>query len=179
MSLNNKTAENSIFRKRQSITMAGNAAIHDPKLSLKAKRLYTLIMSSCRDSNQGFSDGALPGERTRLQQRQGQTEKPRLLKVHFIPSGENNRWCVEYELLDVADPADGVHTYYYNLAGEVTATNLTRKAQRDNAEPAPEQQADSCPPQNVGDNIILPSNTKNNTQDNHAHSAREQRRDSG
>ena len=62
------------------------------------------------------------------------------------PSGENNRWCVECELLDVADPADGAHTLYYNLAGKVTTNNLTRKARRDNDEPAPEQQADSRTP---------------------------------
>ena len=44
-SLNNKTAENGTFRKRQGFTMASNAAIRDRKLSLKAKGLYTFIMS--------------------------------------------------------------------------------------------------------------------------------------
>lgn len=197
MSQNNKSAENGTFRKRHSFTMASNAAIRDRKLSLKAKGLYTFIMSyvtmpgltltkrflaiRCQEKDRAFNSAW------------DELKSNGFLKVHFTPSGENNRWCVEYELLDVADPADGVHTYYYNLAGEVTATNLTRKAQRDNAEPLLEQQADSRTPQNVGDaprtlhyrtngnrtygernnanggnNIILTSNTKNNTQDNHS-----------
>ena len=197
MSQNNKSAENGTFRKRKSFTMASNAAIRDRKLSLKAKGLYTFIMSyatmpgltltkrflaiRCQEKDRAFNSAW------------DELKTHGFLKVYFTPSGENNRWCVEYELLDVANPADGVHTYYYNLAGEVTATNLTRKAQRDNAEPAPEQQADSHTPQNVGDaprtlhyrtngnrtygertngnggnNIILPCNTKNNTQDNHS-----------
>lgn len=39
MSLNNKTAEHGTFRKRQGFTMASNAAIRDPELSLNAKGL--------------------------------------------------------------------------------------------------------------------------------------------
>ena len=39
------SAQNGSFRKRQSFTMASNAAIQDKGLSLKAKGLYTLIMS--------------------------------------------------------------------------------------------------------------------------------------
>lgn len=197
MSLNNKTAENGTFRKRQGFTMASNAAIRDPKLSLKAKGLYTLIMSYITLLTLTLTKAFLMAhclEKERAFNSAWNELKNRgYLKVHFTPSGENNRWCVEYELLDVADPADGVHTYYYNLEGEVTATNLTRTAQRDNIEPPPEQQADSRTPQNVGDaprtlhyrtngnrmygertngnggnNIILPYNTKNNTQDNHS-----------
>ena len=197
MSLNNKTAENGTFRKRQGFTMASNAAIRDPKLSLKAKGLYTLIMSYITLLTLTLTKAFLMAhclEKERAFNSAWNELKNRgYLKVHFTPSGENNRWCAEYELLDVADPADGIHTYYYNLAGEVTATNLTRKAQRDNIEPPPEQQADSRTPQNVGDaprtlhyrtngnrmygertngnggnNIILPYNTKNNTQDNHS-----------
>ena len=197
MSLNNKTAENGTFRKRQGFTMASNAAIRDRKLSLKAKGLYTLIMSYATMPGLTLTKSFLAThclEKERAFNSAWDELKTRgFLKVYFTPSGENNRWCVEYELLDVADPADGVHTYYYNLAGEVTATNLTRKAQRDNAEPAPEQQEDSRTPQNVGDaprtlhyrtngnrtygertngnggnNIILPCKTKNNTQDNHS-----------
>ena len=197
MSLNNKTAENGTFRKRQGFTMASNAAIRDPKLSLKAKGLYTLIMSYITlltlTLTKAFLMKCCPEKEHAFNSAWDELKKCGYLKVHFTPSGENNRWCVEYELLDMADPADGVHTYYYNLAGEVTATNLTRKARRDNAEPAPEQQADSRTPKNVGDvprtpnhrtngnrtygertngnggnNIILPCNTKNNTQDNHS-----------
>lgn len=155
MSLNNKTAENGTFRKRQGFTMASNAAIRDPKLSLKAKGLYTLIMSYITLLTLTLTKAFLMAhclEKERAFNSAWNELKNRgYLKVHFTPSGENNRWCAEYELLDVADPADGIHTYYYNLAGEVTATNLTRKAQRDNIEPPPEQQADSRTPQNVGD----------------------------
>ena len=177
--------------------MASNAAIRDRKLSLKAKGLYTFIMSYATMpgltlTKSFLATHCLEKERA-FNSAWDELKTHGFLKVYFTPSGENNRWCVEYELLDVADPADGVHTYYYNLAGEVTATNLTRKAQRDNAEPAPEQQADSRTPQNVGDaprtlhyrtngnrtygertngnggnNIILPCKTKNNTQDNHS-----------
>ena len=202
MSMNNKTAENGTFRKRQGFTMASNAAIRDPKLSLKAKGLYTLIMSYITMPDLTLTKSFLathcPEKERAFNSAWDELKNRGYLKVHFPPSGENNRWCVEYELLDVADPADGVHTYYYNLAGDVTATNLTRKAQRDNAELASEQQAESRTPQNVGDapripyyrtngnrtndnhtygehtngnggdNIILPSNTKNNTQDNHS-----------
>lgn len=155
MSLNNKTTENGTFRKRQGFTMASNAAIRDRKLSLKAKGLYTFIMSYATMpgltlTKSFLATHCLEKERA-FNSAWDELKTHGFLKVYFTPSGENNRWCVEYELLDVADPADGVHTYYYNLAGEVTATNLTRKAQRDNAEPAPEQQADSRTPQNVGD----------------------------
>lgn len=197
MSLNNKTAENGTFRKRQSFTMASNAAIRDRNLSLKAKGLYTFIMSYVTMPGLTLTKSFLATyclEKDRaFNSAWDELKTHGFLKVHFTPSGENNRWRVEYELLDVADPADGVHTYYYNLAGEVTATNLTRKAQRDNAEPLLKQQADSRTPQNVGNaprtlhyrtngnrtygdrnnanggnNIILTSNTKNNTQDNHS-----------
>ena len=155
MSLNNKTAENGTFRKRQGFTMASNAAIRDRKLSLKARGLYTFIMSYATMpgltlTKSFLATHCLEKERA-FNSAWDELKTHGFLKVYFTPSGENNRWCVEYELLDVADPADGVHTYYYNLAGEVTATNLTRKAQRDNAEPAPEQQEDSRTPQNVGD----------------------------
>lgn len=155
MSLNNKTAENGTFRKRQGFTMASNAAIRDRKLSLKAKGLYTFIMSYATMpgltlTKSFLATHCLEKERA-FNSAWDELKTHGFLKVYFTPSGENNRWCVEYELLDVADPADGVHTYYYNLAREVTAANLTRKAQRDNAESAPEQQADSRTPQNVGD----------------------------
>lgn len=195
MSPNNKSAENGTFRKRQGFTMASNAAIRDRGLSLKAKGLYTLIMSYATKpdlilTKSFLAKHCLEKERA-FNSAWDELKNHGFLKVYFTPSGESNRWRVEYDLLDVADPADGVHTYYYNLAGEVTATNITRKAQRDNVESAPEQQTDSRIPQNVGDalrtphyrtsdhrmygertngnggyNIIPSSNTKYNTQEN-------------
>lgn len=202
MTHENQTTANGSFRKRQSFTMASNAAIRDQTLSLKAKGLYTLIMSYITMPDFTLTKGFLSAhclEKERaFNSAWDELKSHGFLKVHFTPSGLQSRWCVEYELLDVANTAAGVHTYYYNLAGEVTETNLTRKARRDSNESVAEKQEDSRTLQNVqdgprtlhyrtngkrmygertngngGNNIILPYNTKNNTMDNHSFIQRE------
>ena len=120
MSLNNKTAENGTFRKRQGFTMASNAAIRDRELSLKAKGLYTLIMSYATMpgltlTKSFLATHCLEKERA-FNSAWDELKTHGFLKVYFTPSGANNRWCVEYELLDEADPAHGDHTARHNEA---------------------------------------------------------------
>ena len=125
------SAQNGSFRKRQSFTMASNAAIRDKGLSLKAKGLYTLIMSYITMPDFTLTkvfllEQCMEGERA-FNSAWDELKNRGFLKVHFTPTGENGGWCAEYELLDVASMEDGIHTYYYNRKGKITKTNLTRK----------------------------------------------------
>ena len=187
-------AQNGSFRNRQSFTMASNAAIRDKELSLKAKGLYTLIMSYITMPDFTLTKvfllkHCMEGERA-FNSAWDELKHHGFLKVHFIPAGENGGWCAEYELLDVASMEEGIHTYYYNRKGEITKTNLTRKNLKQTVEDSGVQQTERNPQnvgngdrtiqnrsngkrtyaersnENVGNNIILPDNTDFNTSDN-------------
>lgn len=194
----NSNIENGSFRKRQSFTMASNSAIRDKNMSLKAKGLYTLIMSYIT-----LPDLSLTKDFLRKHCKEGkkafeaawaELKEKGYLKIYMQPSSDRGRWCVQYDLLDEADLADGVHTYYRNLAGEITDTNITKKEKRIPVlfhEPTVQPSAlypteDACDQRTPhygiyakgayakgcnakrGNNIILPYNTSNNTMDNHS-----------
>lgn len=191
MTTDKTSCENGSFRKHQSFTMASNAAIRDNKLSLKAKGLYTLITSYITMPDFTLTKDFLKNHCTEKERAFNsawdELKQRGFLKMHFTPSGQGCHWRVEYELLDVATIADGVHTYYYNSEGEVTETNVSRKERRE-AATTPVSQSSPHTPQNVGNgdrtlhyrtngehtygqrsngnvgyNIILPYKTKNNT----------------
>ena len=146
------SAQNGSFRKRQSFTMASNAAIRDKGLSLKAKGLYTLIMSYITMPDFTLTKVFLlkhctEGERA-FNSAWDELKNRGFLKVHFIPTGENGGWRAEYELMDEASMDEGTHTYYHNRKGEITKTNLTRK--KPNREENAGKQIPERNPQNVG-----------------------------
>ena len=102
------------------------------------------------------------------------------LKVYMRPSVHGRDWCVQYDLLPDADIADGVHTYYYNREGMLTATNISKKEYRNSATQVDHPPCDRTPQNGIyghgqcdtgnndkgGNKIILDNNINYNTNSN-------------
>lgn len=162
-----KRTANGCFRMKRGFTIASNAAIRDMTLSLKAKGLYILIRSfiTLIEADPSFVltktfliAHCLEKERA-FNSAWDELKSRGYLKVYINPKGENNSWFVEYDLLDEADLDGGVHTYYFNQAGELTNTNLTRLENRKEKEAAVSQVMTHTPqnvPNGSNEQKILP-----------------------
>ncbi len=118
------------FRSKKGFTVVQNEITRDRNISLKAKGLYLVIQANI----------TMPDKRWRKEEFQAMTcegkkafdsawnelKEAGYLKVHMYAKGK--MWMVEYELLD--EPTAGAHTFYYNLKGELTRTNIERAISR-------------------------------------------------
>lgn len=100
-------AKSGTFRKKTNFAAVSNSALKDPKLSLKAKGLYSVIQSYI----------TMPGielKKSKLRALCQEGEKAfdtiwkelkdaGYLKIYRSPTGEDDQFKYEYELLDVAD----------------------------------------------------------------------------
>lgn len=173
------------FRRRQGFTMASNVAIRDRGLSLRAKGLYTVIMSYITNPEIILTkdflkkigvEGKKAFEATWLE-----LKNAGYLKVYMQPSPVTGAWTSQYDLLD--EPVkDGAHSYYLDVNGTITGTNLTTKEKRDQKAKAVSgnHREERYPPKGIyakgtypkgiypkgGNKIILNNNTNNNTGNN-------------
>ncbi|MBW7573189.1 hypothetical protein [Caproiciproducens faecalis] len=132
--------QNGVFRhRRTNFSAVSNMALQDERLSLKAKGLYSLIqcyngkpnyrlykrnlLKLCKEGSKAF-DSAWK-----------ELKDTGYLKIYRIPSGDNDRFKYEYDLLDEPD-LDTPSLINLNKKGEVIppkAPNISKKAM-----PAPE-----------------------------------------
>lgn len=101
--------QNGVFRhRRTNFSAVSNMALQDERLSLKAKGLYSLIqcyngkpnyrlykrnlLKLCKEGSKAF-DSAWK-----------ELKDTGYLKIYRIPSGDNDRFIYEYDLLDEPDP---------------------------------------------------------------------------
>lgn len=104
-----KENQNGVFRhRRTNFSAVSNMALQDERLSLKAKGLYSLIqcyngkpnyrlykrnlLKLCKEGSKAF-DSAWK-----------ELKDTGYLKIYRIPSGDNDRFKYEYDLLDEPDP---------------------------------------------------------------------------
>lgn len=169
--------ENGSFRCKQGFTITGNTLTRDGSISLKAKGLYLLIMSYIT-----YPDKILTKQFLFKQCKEGEKcfdsawnelKEAGYLKSYFMPSKKG--WKTEYELLD--EPTFGAHTFYLNMEGEISSTNLNRGRSEDEIpcnERIPQKggNADRYPHKgsnaygsnaNGGNNINTNGNTKSKT----------------
>lgn len=177
---------NGTFRKRKGFTITCNSVIRNYSLSLKAKGLYSLIRSYITLDDFVLSKSFLQSKcsegKKAFESAWSELKNTGYLKVHISPSPQGRNWIVQYDLLDEPDIADGIHTYYYNQAGELTETNLSKRGKRegtfaDNAESPnriPQKGVyvqgnhDYGELNNNDDILTLKHKTKNNTYFNHS-----------
>ena len=152
-------AENQIgsFRRKVNFAAVSNYALKDPRLTLKAKGLYALIQSYI----------TLPGVRlTKSLLRSKCKEKEKAfdsawkelkecgyLKIFRIPSGKNDAFEYEYDLLDEANDTQAAFTTL-NKHGEIAkpkAISSHTPQKGGNANSPDCESADPHNPQNGGD----------------------------
>lgn len=103
-----KETQNGKFRPRRvNFAPVSNLALQDSRLSLKAKGLYALIQSYIGKPNFDLYKRTLKAQCTEGQKAFDTVWKELkdtgYLKIYRIPSGENDKFEYEYELLDEAD----------------------------------------------------------------------------
>ena len=115
------------FKKPEGFTIAGNNAVRDEGLSLKAKGLYVLIRSYI--TLEGFEltksflmQRCMEGEKA-FNSSWDELKEKGYLKIHQYSTG-NGKFRYEYELLDVADISGGVYLYRYDKNGVLSSTNV-------------------------------------------------------
>ena len=95
------------FRKKTNFAAVSNSALKDPKLSLKAKGLYSVIQSYIT-----MPDIELKKSKLRALCQEGEKafetvwkelKEAGYLKIYRSPTGEDDQFKYEYELLDMAD----------------------------------------------------------------------------
>lgn len=117
------------FRRKESFTVVQNSIVRDKELPLKAKGLYLIIQSYITMPDRiwrrsDFEEMCMEGQKA-FDSAWGMLKDAGYLKVHIQSTGVT--FEVEYELLD--EKKEGPHTFYYNGAGELTKTNLSRTPQ--------------------------------------------------
>lgn len=115
-----------IFKKKSGFTAVQNEVARDPELSMKAKGIYLVINSyiTMPDKTWGKSDfysKVCEGTKA-FDSAWDELKEKGYLKVRMYSDGRS--WYTELELLDVKEK--GAHTFYYNRAGDLTHTNLTK-----------------------------------------------------
>ncbi len=154
-------AKSGTFRKKTNFAAVSNSALKDPKLSLKAKGLYSVIQSYITMPGIELKKSKLralcqEGEKA-FDSVWKELKNSGYLKIYRSPTGEDDQFKYEYELLDEADlsrpalltlnkfgdvvppknPAEGQISHTPQKGGDAKSDPPT--------EPTPEQQTGTHP----------------------------------
>lgn len=92
--------------KKYNFSMVYNTALQDPKLSLKAKGLYSLIQSMITRESDVYKwqikQYCREGD-TAFESAWNELKTNGYLKIYRSPTGANKTFCYEFELLDIPD----------------------------------------------------------------------------
>lgn len=155
-------APSGIFRKKTHFAAVSNSALKDPKLSLKAKGLYSVIQSYIT-----IPDIELKKSKLRALCQEGEKafdtvwkelKDAGYLKIYRSPTGADDQFRYEYELLDEADLSrPGFLTL--NKLGEVVTTQNPGNEQIPHT-PQDGEHAKNDPPIAEQNPVTQPENTK-------------------